>query len=157
MLEELDISFCGNVSSIVLEAIGRGCPLLKSFKFNENGLNDNDEAFAIARNMSNLRHLQLVRNSLDNSGVTAILDGCPLLESLDLRGCFNVKLEGELRRRCDERLKDFMEPDTPYDFNGCEFVLVCNGTGHNETQAFNWKCMARFALSSRSFSAQLLN
>ncbi|MED6178310.1 hypothetical protein PIB30_106339, partial [Stylosanthes scabra] len=136
MLEELDITCCPNVSSIVLEAIGRGCPLLTSFKFNENGFfhdgNGNDHAFAIARNMSNLRHLQLVRNSLDDSGVSAILDGCPLLESLDLRCCSNVELEGELRRRCDEQLKDFIEPDTPYAFRGYEFGLRFYGTEYNE-------------------------
>ncbi|MED6188706.1 hypothetical protein PIB30_088487 [Stylosanthes scabra] len=72
--------------------------------------------------MPNLRHLQLANNYLDNSsGVSAILDGCPLLESLDLRRCNFVKLEGELRRRCDEQLKDFIEPDAPYGFRGYEF------------------------------------
>ncbi|QHO36636.1 hypothetical protein S83_030471 [Arachis hypogaea] len=34
LLEELDISLCPCVSSIALEVIGRSCPLLKSFKFN---------------------------------------------------------------------------------------------------------------------------
>ncbi|MED6188705.1 hypothetical protein PIB30_088486 [Stylosanthes scabra] len=120
MLEELDITLVQNVSSVALEAISRGCPLLKSFKFNEIG-GDNEEAFAIAQNMSKLRHLQLVDNNLDKSGVSAILDGCPLLESLDLRQCYNVELEGELRRRCDEQLKDFIEPDTPYEFRGYKF------------------------------------
>ncbi|MED6125860.1 hypothetical protein PIB30_072570 [Stylosanthes scabra] len=120
MLEELDFALVQNVSSVALEAIGRGCPLLKSFKFNENW-GSNEEAFAIAQNMPNLRHLQLANNYLDNSGVSAILDGCPLLESLDLRGCQFVKLEGELRKRCDEQLKDFKEPDTPYEFRGFKF------------------------------------
>ncbi|MED6186820.1 hypothetical protein PIB30_070382 [Stylosanthes scabra] len=90
MLEELDISLCRKVSSVALEAIGRGCPLLKSFKFNDN------YSYHI--------------------GVSAILNGCPHLESLDLSGCRNVKLKGKLRRRCDEQLKDFMEPDTSHAF-----------------------------------------
>ncbi|MED6152080.1 hypothetical protein PIB30_088574 [Stylosanthes scabra] len=124
MLEELDITSGRYISSVVLEAIGRGCPLLKSFKFNENGaFYGNDQAFAIAKNMPNLRHLQLVNNYLDKSGVSAILDGCPRLESLDLRGCCNVELEGELRRRCDEQLKDFIEPDTPYSFRS--WLRIC--------------------------------
>ncbi|RYQ92943.1 hypothetical protein Ahy_B09g099185 [Arachis hypogaea] len=114
LLEELDITPC---YSIALEAIGRGCPLLKSFKFNNGYVCDgNEEAFAIAQNMSNLRHLQLVGNPLDNSGLSVILDGCSHLESLDLRECYNVELEGILRIRCHEQLKDLRDPDAPLDF-----------------------------------------
>nr|XP_025692888.1 putative F-box/LRR-repeat protein 23 [Arachis hypogaea] len=114
LLEELDITLCSRVSSIAIEAIGRGCPLLKSFKYNNNG-GDNEEALAIAQNMSNLHHLQLVRNYFDDSGLSAILDGCPHLESLDLRLCHDVELEGELRTRCDEQLKDLRDPNAPLD------------------------------------------
>ncbi|MED6127018.1 hypothetical protein PIB30_084051 [Stylosanthes scabra] len=109
LLEELDITLSERVSSVALKGIGRGCPLLKSFKCNENNMYS-EVAFAIAQNMPNLRHLQLVGNCLNNSGLSAILDGCPLLESLDLRGCDDVKLEGELRKRCDEQLKDLRDP-----------------------------------------------
>ncbi|MED6169122.1 hypothetical protein PIB30_018461 [Stylosanthes scabra] len=110
LLEEVDITLCEHVSSVALEGVGRSCPLLKSFKYIENYGSNNEEAFAIAQNMPNLRHLQLVDNNLDNSGLSAILDGCPLLESLHLRGCDFVNLEGELRRRCDEQLKDLKDP-----------------------------------------------
>ncbi|MED6169117.1 hypothetical protein PIB30_018456 [Stylosanthes scabra] len=103
MLEELDITVWPNVSNVALEAIGRGCPLLKSFKYCDINGYLNEKAFAIAQNMPNLRHLRLVANRLDNNGVRAILDGCPLLESLDLLCCGIVELEGELRRRCDEQ------------------------------------------------------
>ncbi|XP_057735901.1 F-box protein SKIP19-like [Arachis stenosperma] len=117
LLEELDITPCFDVSSIALEAIGRGCPLLKSFKFNNGSICEgNGQAFAIAQNMSNLHHLQLVGNCLDNSGLSAIFDGCSHLESLDLRYCYYVELEGILRTRCDEQLKDFRDPDAPLDF-----------------------------------------
>ncbi|MED6169118.1 hypothetical protein PIB30_018457 [Stylosanthes scabra] len=127
MLEELDITLCRNVSSVALEAIGRGCPLLKSLKYNDNdcyyyrGGNEEAAFVIIAQNMPNLRHLQLVNNYLNNSGISAILDGCPHLESLDLRRGGTVELEGELRRRCDEQLKDFIEPDTRYGCGGYEF------------------------------------
>ncbi|XP_016173807.1 F-box protein SKIP19-like [Arachis ipaensis] len=121
LLEELNITLCPRVSSIALEAIGRGCPLLKSFKYNHGG---KKATFAIAQNMSNLRHLQLVENRyLDNSGLSAILDGCPHLESLDLRRCCNVKLEGILRTRCDEKVKDMKDPDAPLD--DFEFWGLC--------------------------------
>ncbi|RYR36585.1 hypothetical protein Ahy_A09g041551 isoform B [Arachis hypogaea] len=78
LLKELDITLCLNVSNIVLEAIGRGCPFLKSSRFNYN-------QFVIAKNMSNLRHLQLVPTNFNNSGLSAIFDSCPHLKSLDVR------------------------------------------------------------------------
>ncbi|XLR01404.1 hypothetical protein S83_067602, partial [Arachis hypogaea] len=36
LLEELEITLCKHVTSVALEVIGRGCPLLKSLKFNHN-------------------------------------------------------------------------------------------------------------------------
>ncbi|XP_052110396.1 putative F-box/LRR-repeat protein 23 [Arachis duranensis] len=98
LLEELEITLCLNVSGIALEAIGRGCPLLKSLKFNYNR-NNTGEEFAIAQNMSNLRHLQLVPSSFNNSGSRAILNGCPHLEYLDLHECDIVEVEGILKTR----------------------------------------------------------
>ncbi|QHN79046.1 Putative F-box/LRR-repeat protein [Arachis hypogaea] len=129
LLEELDITLCSRVSSVTLEAIGRGCPLLKSFKFNDIVYSfiggNNDEAFAIAQNMPNLRHLQLVKNRLDNDGVSAILDSCRCLESLDLYWCYNANLEGRLRKMCDKQLKDFIEPNTPDDFRDYKYIERC--------------------------------
>ncbi|XVF68320.1 hypothetical protein PTKIN_Ptkin10aG0195300 [Pterospermum kingtungense] len=61
--------------------------------------------------MHGLRHLQLVGNDLSNRGLQAILDGCPYLESLDLRNCFNVNLEGDLGKRCAEQIKNLKRPD----------------------------------------------
>ncbi|KAJ4705054.1 F-box protein SKIP19-like [Melia azedarach] len=48
--------------------------------------------------MHGLRHLQIFGNKLTNNGLQAILDGCPLLQSLDLRQCFNVSLGGNLEK-----------------------------------------------------------
>ncbi|RYQ92942.1 hypothetical protein Ahy_B09g099184 [Arachis hypogaea] len=93
----------------------------------------NEDAFAIAQNMSNLRHLQLVRNScLDNNGVSAILDGCRYLESLDLRWCDNVNLEGRLRKMCDKQLKYFIEPNALEDFLGYKFGKLCNADWYDD-------------------------
>ncbi|KAK7852862.1 f-box protein skip19 [Quercus suber] len=100
LLEELDITLC-SLSKESLEVVGRCCPLLKSFKWNQqwyaiatDGLSQtlcDEEAVAIAKNMPELRHLQLIGNQLTNDGLQAILDGCPHLESLDLRKCFNFR------------------------------------------------------------------
>jgi hypothetical protein len=119
LLEELAISYC-SLSNEALEAVGRCCPHLKSLKFNvrryRHGKYD-EEAFAIAANMSELRHLQLVGNKLTNEGLQAILDGCPHLESLDIRQCFNLTLAGDLGRRCAQQIKHLRLPhDSTDDF-----------------------------------------
>uniref|UniRef100_A0A7N2LLF2 Uncharacterized protein n=1 Tax=Quercus lobata TaxID=97700 RepID=A0A7N2LLF2_QUELO len=65
-----------------LEAVGRCCPLLKSIKWNQQwytayGLSQikcNEEAVAIAKNMPELCHLQIIGNKLMNDGLLAILD-----------------------------------------------------------------------------------
>ena len=107
LLEELSIALC-SLSKEYLEAVGRCCSLLKSFKWNQQwfatfGLCQtecDEEAVAIAKNMPELRHLQLIGNQLTNDGLQAIFDGCPHLESLDLRKCFNVVLSGNSVKRC---------------------------------------------------------
>ncbi|KAG2684675.1 hypothetical protein I3760_10G085900 [Carya illinoinensis] len=124
LLEDLAISYCP-LSEELLEAVGRCCPLLKSLKFNNLGYRSppiecDDEAIAIAENMTELRHLQLFGNTLTNDGLKAILDGCHHLESLDLRQCFSVTLTGNLKRRCAERIKDLRSPcdsTDDYEFN----------------------------------------
>ncbi|KAL6198451.1 hypothetical protein ACLB2K_028240 [Fragaria x ananassa] len=129
LLEELDISVCENLSHKPVKVLGRSCPLLKSFKLNKkwHKYRDNfceeifdddgpwskdDDALAIAGTMHGLHHLQLFGNQLTNVGLRAILDGCPHLESLDLRYCFNLDLEGDLGRRCCEIRKLLLPTDS---------------------------------------------
>lgn len=101
-----------------IETIGVSCPKLKSFSFNkivsENRLLDflegltppsNVDAAAIAKNMPNLCHLGILGNELNNEGLEAILDGCPCLQSLDLRCCFFLDLRGALGQRCRAKIK----------------------------------------------------
>jgi len=112
LLEELDISF-SNLSKDSLEVIGRSCPLLKSLKFSRMFCEDielNDDAFAIAKTMPKLRHLSMFGNLLTNFGLHAILDGCPLLESLVLLDCNHLDLSGSLGKRCRDQIKDFVLP-----------------------------------------------
>jgi F-box/leucine-rich repeat protein 2/20 len=112
-LEELEIAYCGFVGIEFFEYIGQCCPLLKSLKFSPCFEEDNkcdDIAFAIAKTMSMLRHLAILNNALTNDGLLAILDGCPLLESLDLRGCRHLDFEGSLGKRCNEQIKELRFP-----------------------------------------------
>ncbi|KAL8468587.1 hypothetical protein ACS0TY_031688 [Phlomoides rotata] len=120
-LEELHLNIMELVYASDIETIGKACPMLMSFSFNQCGSNDphpfertsrNECALAIAKNMPNLRHLRLFLDSLNNEGLEAILDGCPYLESLDLRQCFHLHLCGVVAKRCYEQLKDLK---CPYD------------------------------------------
>lgn len=114
-LEVLDISEC-SLSTESLEAVGGSCPLLKVLKLVRAGVQyrvydvDVDEAFVIAKTMSGLRHLNIIGNKLSNVGLLAILDGCPLLETLDIRGCYNLNLSESLKKRCLEQIKDLRFP-----------------------------------------------
>ncbi|KAL0352808.1 UNVERIFIED_CONTAM: F-box protein SKIP19 [Sesamum angustifolium] len=122
LLEELHLYYT-YIDNEAIEAIGRCCPLLKSFKLNSHGYKlphifCDLEALAVAENMPELRHLQLFGNKMSNEGLQAILDGCPHLESLDLRQCFNVNLGGNLGRLCFERIKDLRRPHDSTDDYG---------------------------------------
>ncbi|KAJ4785531.1 F-box protein SKIP19 [Rhynchospora pubera] len=118
LLEEIKIS-CGPFSKKLTEILGTACPHLKSFELyytsynmpppdpdNEEEISNDDEAFGIAKAMHKLHHLQLIGNRLTNEGLTAILDGCPHLETLDIRGCFKVNIDADMYARC-ARLKTF--------------------------------------------------
>ncbi|KAI3832346.1 hypothetical protein MKX03_003082, partial [Papaver bracteatum] len=58
-------------------------------------------------------------NKLTNVGLKTILDGCLHLESVDLRQCFNVSLEGDLLKSCRDRLIKLKLPNDSTD--DCEF------------------------------------
>jgi F-box/leucine-rich repeat protein 2/20 len=118
LLEELDISFDDDDDDFdddyfegSLEEIGRCCPLLKSLNFRRMiSCEYFEDAFAIAKTMSGLRHLTLKRIVLSNDQLLAILDGCPLLESLDMQKCPIFELSESLEKRCREQIKDLQLP-----------------------------------------------
>ncbi|XLR45805.1 hypothetical protein HN51_029910 [Arachis hypogaea] len=106
-LKELDINHCYCITTSSFESFGQACPLLKTFKFNyylqlhyyiSSRLHrtNNACAYAIARSMPQLRRLQLLGSTLDYDGLHAMLNGCPHLESLDLRYCINLDTTREI-------------------------------------------------------------
>ncbi|CAF2116317.1 unnamed protein product [Brassica oleracea var. botrytis] len=121
LLEELEVSYC-SLSEESLKVIGQSCPNLKTLKKNCVGYRRprdecDDVALAIAETMPGLRHLQLFGDRLTDAGLNAILDGCPNLEHLDLRQCFNVDLVGDLEKRCLERVRVVRRPnDSVHDY-----------------------------------------
>lgn len=118
-LEELHLSdTC--IEAQDLEVIGRNCPQLKSFKMItvvSETFKCNEYAFAIANSMPKLTHLELIYSHITNDELETILNGCPHLQSLDLRKCHNLDLDGNLGKLCMERIKDFKHEST----GNCEF------------------------------------
>ncbi|PNX90725.1 F-box protein skip19 [Trifolium pratense] len=118
LLEELDISFSFKEYQDFIEVIGQCCPLLKSLNLERLMFlyfKSYDEVFAIAKWLPGLRHLKLSRIVVGNVGLLAILDGCPLLESLDIRQCHRIYLSESLEKRCHEQIKDFQLPTSLVD------------------------------------------
>ncbi|CAJ2640721.1 unnamed protein product [Trifolium pratense] len=121
LLEEVELSFNDELTKDSLEAIGQNCPHLKTLKFNQpykgincrsyKGYKSNKEALAIAKTMPGLRHLELWGNKLTNDGLVAILDGCPYLEFLDIRMCYNLVMHENLAKRCCDNIKKIRYPN----------------------------------------------
>lgn len=95
----LDLSYCGKIGTRALEAIGKHCKMLSRLCWNLHPLDmvgkpsKNDEAHAIATTMPKLKHLEIAYVCLDTTSVLEIISNCPELEFLDLRGCWEVKLD----------------------------------------------------------------
>ncbi|XP_004306414.1 PREDICTED: putative F-box/LRR-repeat protein 23 [Fragaria vesca subsp. vesca] len=107
-----------------LEVIGRCCPRLKSLKLKEYNTDwffdgwDGD-ALAIAETMHGLHHLHLLGDKITSKGLRAILDGCPLLVSLDLRHCWHIDLDPEREelQRCIDQIENLRLPhDSTHDY-----------------------------------------
>ncbi|KAK8967408.1 putative F-box/LRR-repeat protein 23 [Platanthera guangdongensis] len=116
LLEELWIS-ADMFADEVVELLGRARPQLKVFRLTsrsyyqmDSDSNVDSKAFAIAKHMQQLRRLQLIGNNLSNTGLLAILDGCPYLEHLDIRRCFNVVLDENVMKKC-MRIKELRLPN----------------------------------------------
>ncbi|KAH6776710.1 hypothetical protein C2S52_014271 [Perilla frutescens var. hirtella] len=88
-LEELQILFMNQIVVEDIEAIGVACMKLRSFTLIKHDAisgvgNGNDYSVAISKAMPNLVHLRLgfFGSTITSRGYQAILDGCPLIESL---------------------------------------------------------------------------
>eukprot|EP00249_Psilotum_nudum_P013348 c24286_g1_i1 orf=378-1250(+) len=117
-LELLVISGCDGLSKVAIEELGKKCKALKWLERNGSdncftlvGSIDNDEeALAIAQNMPQLKHLEMVDTHISTSGLQALLEGCLNLEYLDVRRCRNIILKGPTLQKC-LMLKEFYISD----------------------------------------------
>nr|XP_043630208.1 putative F-box/LRR-repeat protein 23 [Erigeron canadensis] len=118
LLEELSL-FDTSIHISSIEIVGKYCPLLTTLKLNQRPVpySKSNKLYkkavistAIGNSLPGLRHLELIGNYMSNDGLKSILDGCPHLESLDLRGCFYIKLNGALRKRLLQTIKNLKMP-----------------------------------------------
>lgn len=124
LLEKHNISFSESLSKDSFEVIGRSCPVLKSLTYSRCFYSIcDDEAIAVGKTMTKLRHIKIYENLLTNDGLLAILDGSPLLESLDLSGCLNFDLSEHLVKWCHEKIKDLRFP-----FNYIDYYFYDDGS-----------------------------
>lgn len=112
-LEELELSHNLQLSNDFLEVVGRSCPLLKSLKYSlppSDYIEQDVCLFAIAKTMPGLLHLKISGDMPGDGGIQAILDGCHLLESFDLGGCYTYYYSQSLEKRCRQQIKFFVPP-----------------------------------------------
>ncbi|KAL9670042.1 hypothetical protein QQ045_007593 [Rhodiola kirilowii] len=96
-LEELEVQTTP-LSVAAVEAIGRCCPRLKTFKCNvfkyiHGQAYHDDLVKMVAKTMPKLNHLELLRTKITNAGLKAILDGSPSLETLGLCSSYLCNLQ----------------------------------------------------------------
>lgn len=118
-LEELHLITKLPLNAKDVETIGISCPFLQSFTYDAHqalfgwcsqSQDRGRVALAIGKTMPNLHSLRLVADVIDNKGLEAIHDGCPLLESLDIQKCYDLDLGGDLLERCLKQIKDLRLP-----------------------------------------------
>ncbi|XP_023762573.1 putative F-box/LRR-repeat protein 23 [Lactuca sativa] len=123
LLEELSI-YLTDISTGVIVAAGRFCPMLTTLKINDEMVAPcgNVIAVAIGKNLPKLKHLELIGSFMTNTGLQAILDGCCHLELLDLRQCVYIDPKDDLVKKCLEKIKCVK---LPYDsLEGCRYVFL---------------------------------
>lgn len=111
----LDISNCLKITSKGLESFGNQCKSLTHLKRNmpppewerpapgfSSSRVDDTEAMIIANTMTGLHQLELCYGRFGDSGLRALLTKCEKLAHLDILGCWNLELEGDLKGKCEQ-------------------------------------------------------
>ncbi|KAF7140125.1 hypothetical protein RHSIM_Rhsim06G0079500 [Rhododendron simsii] len=107
----LDLSYCAKIGARGLEAIGKHCKSLTGLRRNmhpidmDGKLSQEDEAHSIAMTMPKLKQLEIAYLLVETESVLEIISNCPELELLDLRGCWNVKLDEKWLKEKFPKLK----------------------------------------------------
>ncbi|XP_065880300.1 F-box protein FBW2-like [Euphorbia lathyris] len=103
-LSVLDISFCFNITSKGIGEFGNNCKALIDLRRNSRYAMakkvDESEAMVIANTISGLKKLEMCCGSFTKLGLEAILTNCTTLSHLNITGCWNVTLEGDVLDKC---------------------------------------------------------
>ncbi|CAL5007866.1 unnamed protein product [Urochloa decumbens] len=127
LLGELELSLYhrGSIDDCLI-GVSEACPLLTRLRLNHDrfyyfrsgfvGGNCECKSSEVAK-MRGLCSLQLFANSIRNEELSAMLDGCRQLESLDIRHCLNVYMNDEMRARCARVKKLRLPGDSMEDYD----------------------------------------
>lgn len=103
LLQDLQISLMF-MATTTIEALGQGCPNLRSFDISIQMLSIdegfNEHAISIANTMTGLIKLKISANKLSCKGVEQILNRCTQLKTLDLQGCQQLPFTEHIKDRC---------------------------------------------------------
>ncbi|KAL5700555.1 hypothetical protein ACHQM5_025982 [Ranunculus cassubicifolius] len=133
-LEELCLH-CIDIPSGAVQDIGLCCPKLKYLQIGVFYCDAEMKALEIAKSMSCLRGLRFQANRLTNKGLQAILDGCPHLEYINLKGFSNV--DGAFLKKPD-KIKSIMLLNKSDEFGEeREFYLKATSDGQCLMQLSN--------------------
>ncbi|CAI9269541.1 unnamed protein product [Lactuca saligna] len=135
-LRVLDISYCRKFTAKSLVAFGNQCTSLihlkrDNYPTKEFPAMDDSEAKAIADNMPKLQHLKLWFGRFGDSGLCEIVSKCKYLKHLDIRACWNVKLEGDLKKMC-QKLECFRIHDCKFIESDLYDMIFPNGLGYKD-------------------------
>ncbi|CAJ2640757.1 F-box protein skip19 [Trifolium pratense] len=115
-IRRLQISCCIQISCKGIREFVKEYPLLEELTIEMKMKNTNfivdceDDEFPIAKPMPRLRHLKIFGIFLNDVKLEAILDCCPLLESLDLCMCICDSFSPSVSKRFHEKIKYFQPP-----------------------------------------------
>ena len=125
-LTSLDLTSSSSLSAVCVEAFGNNCPNITHLKVNVTPqikpCSPNDDiAFAVGNTMRQLEHLEMAYGSLSNAGLKLVMEMCPKLQALDLRGCWHVDMDDIYAKEVSQRLKVFHAPIVKDDIYDDEF------------------------------------
>nr|GMD01673.1 F-box protein SKIP19-like [Ipomoea batatas] len=113
-----------------------------------------EEAVAIAENMPELQHLQLIGNKMTDDGLLTILNDCPYLESLGMRQCFNLRFgDGRIKVFGKDGAQALLESPNivPTKFmqfmENQGFLIKINVDNHIEAIIDSWAEMAEWQIA----------
>ncbi|XP_074571169.1 F-box protein FBW2-like [Curcuma longa] len=144
-LTYLDVSYCSKISARAIEAFGKHCRSLVVFRRTMHPaevLRDFDcheeEAYAIAKTMTKLCHLEMSYQPLTTRAIIEILSKCRNLKYLDLRGCWDVKLDEKYLKERHSSLK-VLGPDI-VDRYEQSFWNDC-ADSYSDSSVYSWEFM----------------